>query len=64
MCCSSRRPDRCSACGRTATTQHYWQVYFDTNRMIREAFGAAGFPAPVPMYTLAGQAPAPPGLTT
>lgn len=27
--------------------QHYWQVYFDTNRMIREAFGAAGFPVPV-----------------
>jgi len=25
---------------------HYWQVYFDTNRLIRETFGAAGFPAP------------------
>jgi small conductance mechanosensitive channel len=25
---------------------HYWQVYFDTNRTIREAFGAAGFPVP------------------
>lgn len=25
---------------------HYWQVYFDTNRTIREAFGEAGFPAP------------------
>ena len=25
---------------------HYWQVYFDTNRSIREAFGTAGFPAP------------------
>jgi len=24
----------------------YWQVYFDTNRTIREAFGEAGFPAP------------------
>jgi small conductance mechanosensitive channel len=34
--------------------ENYWQVYFDTNRMIREAFGAAGFPAPVPMYALAG----------
>lgn len=22
---------------------HYWQVYFDTNRVIREALGAAGF---------------------
>jgi len=27
-------------------TDHYWQVYFDTNRTIREAFGAADFPAP------------------
>ena len=26
--------------------QHYWQVYFDTNRVIRETFGEAGFPAP------------------
>ncbi len=25
---------------------YYWQVYFDTNRMIREAFGEAKFPAP------------------
>lgn len=25
---------------------HYWQVYFDTNRTIREAFAEAGFPAP------------------
>ena len=25
---------------------NYWQVYFDTNRVIREAFGQAGFPAP------------------
>jgi small conductance mechanosensitive channel len=25
--------------------EHYWQVYFDTNRTIRETFGAAGFPA-------------------
>jgi small conductance mechanosensitive channel len=24
--------------------QHYWQVYFDTNRAIRETFGQAGFP--------------------
>jgi small conductance mechanosensitive channel len=27
---------------------HYWQVYFDGNRMIREALSAAGFPAPMP----------------
>ena len=26
-------------------TAHYWQVYFDTNRAIRETFGAAGYPA-------------------
>jgi len=26
--------------------QHYWQVYFDTNRLIRNTFGEAGFPAP------------------
>jgi len=25
---------------------NYWQVYFDTNRSIREAFGTAGFPTP------------------
>jgi small conductance mechanosensitive channel len=24
--------------------EHYWQVYFDTNRVIRETFGEAGFP--------------------
>ncbi|HVO95022.1 MAG TPA: mechanosensitive ion channel family protein [Terriglobales bacterium] len=27
-------------------TDHYWQVYFDTNRVIRESFGAAGYPVP------------------
>jgi small conductance mechanosensitive channel len=27
-------------------TDHYWQVYFDTNRLIRETFGAAGYPVP------------------
>jgi small conductance mechanosensitive channel len=25
---------------------HYWQVYFDTNRLIARAFGEAGFPVP------------------
>jgi small conductance mechanosensitive channel len=39
---------------------HYWQVYFDTNRMIREAFGDARFPAPVPVYAVSGPLPAPP----
>jgi small conductance mechanosensitive channel len=27
-------------------TAHYWQVYFDTNKAIRETFGAAGYPVP------------------
>jgi small conductance mechanosensitive channel len=27
-------------------TDHYWQVYFDTNKIIRETFGAAGYPVP------------------
>ncbi|MEK7829932.1 MAG: mechanosensitive ion channel family protein [Acidobacteriota bacterium] len=26
-------------------TDHYWQVYFDTNRLIRETFTEAGYPA-------------------
>jgi len=26
--------------------EHYWQVYFDTNRAIAEAFGTAGYPVP------------------
>jgi small conductance mechanosensitive channel len=34
--------------------QHYWQVYFDTNRLIREAFGEAGYPAPMPTYLVKG----------
>ena len=38
---------------------HYWQVYFDTNRLIREAFGEANFPAPVPAYALNGPVPGP-----
>ncbi|MEY2884542.1 MAG: hypothetical protein RL490_2266 [Pseudomonadota bacterium] len=27
-------------------TSHYWQVYFDTNKLIAATFGAAGFPPP------------------
>ncbi|GFO70042.1 mechanosensitive ion channel protein MscS [Geomonas limicola] len=27
---------------------HYWQVYFDGNRTVRESLAAAGFPAPMP----------------
>ncbi len=29
---------------------NYWQVYFDTNRAIRETFGAAGYPVPEKHY--------------
>jgi small conductance mechanosensitive channel len=36
------------------SNEHYWQVYFDTNRLIRETFGEAGFPAPVPTYAITG----------
>jgi len=27
-------------------TSNYWQVYFDTNRMIVDVLGKAGFPIP------------------
>jgi small conductance mechanosensitive channel len=33
-------------------TDHYWQVYFDTNRIIRESFAEAGFPAPETHYII------------
>jgi len=39
---------------------HYWQVYFDTNRLIREAFGEAGFPAPMPAYAVNSMFAGPP----
>ena len=39
------------------TNQHYWQVYFDTNRLIRETFGEAGFPVPAPSYAVSGAFP-------
>jgi small conductance mechanosensitive channel len=29
-----------------ALPDHYWQVYFDTNRAIVDTFGAAGYPVP------------------
>ncbi|MBW4618288.1 MAG: mechanosensitive ion channel family protein [Cyanosarcina radialis HA8281-LM2] len=35
---------------------HYWQVYFDTNRLIRESFGEAGFPAPEQRYAIRNEA--------
>ncbi len=31
---------------------HYWQVYFDTNRIIRDSFGEAGYPAPEQHYAI------------
>lgn len=33
-------------------TDHYWQVYFDTNRAIRESFGDAQFPVPERHFVL------------
>ena len=39
-------------------TDHYWQVYFDGNRAIREALLAAGFPAPMPAQLIVLQTPA------
>jgi small conductance mechanosensitive channel len=30
-------------------TEAYWQVYFDTNRAIRETFAKAGYPPPEPL---------------
>ena len=39
-----------------AHTDHYWQVYFDINRAIVDAFGSAGYPVPeehVRMYRAA-----------
>jgi small conductance mechanosensitive channel len=33
---------------------HYWQVYFDTNRLIRETFAKAGFPVPEQHYQVRG----------
>lgn len=37
---------------------HYWQVYFETNKAIREGSGEAGFPAPAQHYTIHTQAAA------
>jgi len=39
---------------------HYQQVYFDTNRLIRETFDEAGFPAAVPSYVISGTWSTPP----
>ncbi len=40
-------PEGPKLCVRPYThTDHYWQVYFDTNKAIVETFGAAGYPVP------------------
>jgi small conductance mechanosensitive channel len=36
----------------------YWQVYFDTNKTIKDALGEGGFPAPMPAQTVIMQQPA------
>ena len=33
-------------------TNDYWQVYFDTNKIIRESFGEAGYPVPEQHYQI------------
>jgi small conductance mechanosensitive channel len=35
---------------------HYWQVYFDTNRTIVETFGAAGYPIPEHHFNVSSKA--------
>lgn len=37
-------------------TDNYWQVYFDTNKIIRETCGAAGYPVPEQHFVLRNQA--------
>ncbi|HEX9455285.1 MAG TPA: mechanosensitive ion channel family protein [Candidatus Binatia bacterium] len=37
-------------------TDHYWQVYFDTNKVIRETFGSAGYPVPEQHFVVRNQA--------
>jgi small conductance mechanosensitive channel len=36
------------------SNEHYWQVYFDTNRLIRNTFTHAGFPVPEQHYLVRG----------
>ena len=38
-------------------TTHYWQVYFDTNRMIVDVLSKANFPVPRIPLTMQGNAP-------
>jgi len=37
-------------------TDHYWQVYFDTNKVIRETCGAAGYPVPEQHFVVRNRA--------
>lgn len=37
-------------------TDNYWQVYFDTNKVIRETCGAAGYPVPEQHFVIRNQA--------
>jgi len=39
-------------------TDHYWQVYFETNRTIRESLGEAGFAVPEQHFSLKTHGPA------
>ncbi len=34
------------------SNDHYWQVYFDTNKAIRDILGESPFPAPMPTYAI------------
>lgn len=43
---------------------NYWQIYFDTNRAIREVFGEAAFPPPEYHYAVRGEKVAAPGAYT
>lgn len=36
--------------------KNYWQVYFDTNRLIRDTFGQAGYPVPEQHYHIRNSA--------
>ena len=35
-----------------AHNDHYWQVYFDTNKLLRDCFGDAGYPAQEQQITI------------
>jgi small conductance mechanosensitive channel len=39
------------------SNDNYWQVYFDTNKAIRETFGQAGYPVPEQHYVVNGSSP-------